>query len=138
MSDDELRRIGVDGLVHQLRRCDRERLRSLADHSKMMMDVNNRLQTHLMEIRGLKEVNRKLMEENQELRDLCCFLDDERERSRKLAREWQKFGRYTSDVMKSEVATYQQKLNVLEARQEELVKENFELKELCIYLDQDR
>ena len=138
MSDDELRRVGVGALIHQLRRCDRERLQSLADHSKMMMDVNSRLQTHLVEIRGLKEVNRKLMDENQELRDLCCFLDDERERSRKLAREWQKFGRYTSDVMKSEVAAYQQKLKELEMRQEELVKENFELKELCIYLDQDR
>ena len=78
------------------------------------------------------------MEENQELRDLCCFQDDEGERSRKLAQEWQKFGHYTSDVMKSEVSVYHRKLGELEARQDELVRENFELKELCIYLDQDR
>ena len=138
MSDGDLHRMGVGELIRQLRRCDRDRLQSLADHSRLMTDVNSRLQTHILEIRGLKQVNRKLMEENQELRDLCCFQDDEGERSRKLAQEWQKFGHYTSDVMKSEVAAYHRKLGELEARQDELVRENFELKELCIYLDQDR
>ena len=56
-----------------------------------------------MEIRGLKEVNQRLQDDNQELRDLCCFLDDDRQKSRKLAREWQRFGKYTASVMKSEV-----------------------------------
>ena len=48
----------------------------------------------------------------QELRDLCCFLDDDRQKGRKLAKEWQRFGRYTSSVMKSEVTVYQDKLKV--------------------------
>ena len=56
-----------------------------------------------MEIRSLKEVNQRLQADNQELRDLCCFLDDDRQKGRKLAREWQRFGRYTSGVMQSEV-----------------------------------
>ena len=36
--------------------------------------------------------------------DLCCFLDDDRQKGRRLAREWQKFGRYTAKVMKQEMA----------------------------------
>ncbi|OPL21101.1 hypothetical protein AM593_07623, partial [Mytilus galloprovincialis] len=92
----------------------------------------------MLEIRGLKDINQKLQDDNQELRDLCCFLDDDRQRSRKLAREWQRFGRYTSSVMRSEVSTYQQKLADLESKQEEMVLENSELKELCLYLDQER
>ena len=41
----------------------------------------------------------------QELRDLCCFLDDDRQKGRKLAREWQRFGRYTASVMRQEVTS---------------------------------
>lgn len=62
-------------------------------------------------------MNQRLQDDNQELRDLCCFLDDDRQRGRKLAKEWQRFGRYTASVMKSEVAAYQQKLKELETRQ---------------------
>ena len=71
------------------------------------------IQVHLLEIRGLKEVNGRLQQDNQELRDLCCFLDDDRQKRSKMAREWQRFGRYTSSVMKSEVSAYQQKLKVI-------------------------
>ncbi len=46
---------------------------------------------------------RELRRDNAELRDLCCFLDDDRQRGRRLAREWQKFGRHTATVMKQEV-----------------------------------
>lgn len=48
------------------------------------------------EMRGLKEANQRLSDDNQELRDLCCFLDDDRQKGRKLAREWQRFGRYVA------------------------------------------
>jgi len=40
--------------------------------------------------------------------------------------------------MKSEVSAYQTKLKELESKQEELLKENLELKELCLLLDQER
>jgi len=70
-------------------------------------------QAHLVEIRNLKGINNRLQEDNQELRDLCCFLDDERQRSQKLAKEWEKFGKYTSSVMRGDVGAYQEKLNVI-------------------------
>lgn len=87
---------------------------------------------------GLKSSYQRLQEDNQELRDLCCFLDDDRQKGRKLAREWQRFGRYTASVMRQEVASYQTKLKQLEFRQQEMVKDNNELKELCLYLDEER
>ena len=137
-SDDELLRLGDRELVRLLRKTDSDRLQLMVDHSNLMKDVNRRMQVHLLEIRGLKEVNQRLQDDNQELRDLCCFLDDDRQKGRKLAREWQRFGRYTSSVMKSEVAVYQTKLKELESKQEELLRENLELKELCLYLDTER
>ncbi|EEC20399.1 coiled-coil domain-containing protein 85C, putative [Ixodes scapularis] len=91
-----------------------------------------------MEIRSLREVNERLQRDSQELRDLCCFLDDDRQKGRKLAREWQRFGRYTASVMRQEVAAYQGKLRGLDARQQDLLRDNLQLKELCLYLDQER
>lgn len=79
-----------------------------------------------------------MSDDNQELRDLCCFLDDDRQKGRKLAREWQRFGRYTASVMRQEVSAYQNKLRQLDNKQQELIKDNLELKELCLYLDEER
>lgn len=95
-------------------------------------------QALLAELRTLKEANRRLGEDNRELRDLCCFLDDDRQKGRKLAREWQRFGRYTASVMRQEVSAYQSKLRELDNKQQELIKDNLELKELCLYLDEER
>lgn len=92
----------------------------------------------LNELRLLKEANQRLNDDNQELRDLCCFLDDDRQKGRKLAREWQRFGRYTVSVMRQEVSAYQNKLRQLDNKQQELIKDNLELKELCLYLDEER
>lgn len=92
----------------------------------------------LEEVAALREANRRLAEDNRELRDLCCFLDDDRQRGRKLAREWQRFGRYTASVMRQEVSAYRSKLRELDDRQQELIKDNLELKELCLYLDEER
>ena len=69
---------------------------------------------------------------------MCCFLDDDRQKGRKLAREWQRFGRYTASVMRQEVTAYQTKLRELELRQQHLITDNLELKELCLYLDEER
>ena len=65
------------------------------------MDVN--VDFYVDEIERLKEENRTLAKDNQELRDLCCFLDDDRQKSKRLAREWQKFGKHTAKVMREEV-----------------------------------
>ncbi|KAK2707863.1 coiled-coil domain-containing protein 85C-like isoform X1 [Artemia franciscana] len=106
--------------------------------ARRVVEMQNRLASYANEIRIVRGQNQRLREDNQELRDLCCFLDDDRQKGRKLAREWQRFGRYTASVMRQEVSNYQSKLNLLEAKQHELVKENLELKELCLFLDEER
>ncbi|XP_041353202.1 abl interactor 1-like isoform X2 [Gigantopelta aegis] len=138
LTNEDLRRKGTDDLIQILRRIEHDYKITFGEHTTIMKDVNRRMQLGLLEIRGVKEVNQKIQDDNQELRDLCCFLDDDRQRGRKLAREWQRFGRYTASVMRSEVAAYQEKLRELEKKQEELIAENTELKELCLYLDQER
>ncbi|VDL71169.1 unnamed protein product [Nippostrongylus brasiliensis] len=99
---------------------------------KMLDEENQRLMRLQHEL--VTDANRRV----EELRDLCCFLDDDRQKTRRLAREWQKFGRYTTHVMKQEIAIYQQRLRELEARQSEVLCENEELKQLCLYLDEQR
>lgn len=136
--DDEMRRKNPDELVNIIRRLEAENRNIVAEHGNIMKDVNKKAQVLLLELRGLKEINQNLQDDNQELRDLCCFLDDDRQRGRKLAREWQRFGRYTASVMRSEVSAYQEKLKELEAKQQELIADNLDLKELCLYLDQER
>jgi len=114
-------------------------LKKLAvENGNIVSELNKKIQEHQTEIRSLKEMNHRLTEDNQELRDLCCFLDDDRQKGRKLAREWQRFGRYTASVMRQEVSNYQTKLRDLDGKQQAMVKDNIELKELCLYLDEER
>lgn len=83
-------------------------------------------------------MNQKLQEDNQELRDLCCFLDDDRQKGKRVSREWQRLGRYSASLMRKEVAIYLQKLKELEQRQVEVIRENLELKEVCLMLEEER
>lgn len=131
-------RFSREELVQRLVWRENENVKLLAEHEVAMKDVNRRMQMHLAEIRSLKETNDKLSKESLELRDLCCFLDDDRQKGRKLAREWQKFGRYSSGYMHTEVTAYQDKLKELEDLQNQLIQENQELKELCLTLDDER
>lgn len=77
--------------------------------SRLPHSQNKHFQALVAELRAIKEANQRLSDDNQELRDLCCFLDDDRQKGRKLAREWQRFGRYTASVMRQEVSAYQVK-----------------------------
>ena len=138
LDDEELRQKGLDELLRIFRRLETENRSLVSEHGSIMKDVNRKMQILLLEIRSVKDINQTLQDDNQELRDLCCFLDDDRQRGRKLAREWQRFGRYTASVMRSEVSAYQEKLKDLEMKQEELISDNTELKELCLFLDQER
>ncbi|XP_054976130.1 coiled-coil domain-containing protein 85A isoform X1 [Sorex araneus] len=138
VSDEELLKWSKEELIRSLRRAEAEKVSAMLDHSNLIREVNRRLQLHLGEIRGLKDINQKLQEDNQELRDLCCFLDDDRQKGKRVSREWQRLGRYTAGVMHKEVALYLQKLKELEVKQEEVVKENMELKELCVLLDEEK
>ncbi|XP_071787943.1 coiled-coil domain-containing protein 85C-like [Asterias amurensis] len=139
-TEEELSRLSRDELIRRLRWTDGDRLRRIAEHSNIMKDVNRRMQALKNEPRGGSGDNNnpKLQSDNQELRDLCCFLDDDRQKGRNLAQEWQRFGRYSASVMQTEVSGYQEKLKELEARQQHLMRENLELKELCYLLDQER
>lgn len=83
-------------------------------------------------------MNQKLQEDNQELRDLCCFLDDDRQKGKRVSREWQRLGRYSAGLMRKEVAIYLQKLKELEQKQVEVIRENLELKEVCLMLEEER
>lgn len=138
LTDDDLLRCSKEELVKKLRRVDGEKMNLMIEHGNMMKDINRRLQVHLHEIRSLKEVNQKLQDDNHELRELCCFLDDDRQKGKKLSREWQRFGRYTASAMWKEVGAYMMKLKELEANQESVLKENSELKEIIVMLDEER
>ncbi|KAL3049934.1 hypothetical protein OYC64_012072 [Pagothenia borchgrevinki] len=138
ISDEELLKWGKEELVRRLRRAEAGKRGAIVEHGNLMREVNRRLQQHLNEIRSLKDVNQKLQEDNQELRDLCCFLDDDRQKGKRVSREWQRLGRYSAGLMRKEVAIYLQKLKELEQRQLEVIRENLELKEVCLMLEEER
>uniref|UniRef100_A0A667XFC2 Coiled-coil domain containing 85A, like n=1 Tax=Myripristis murdjan TaxID=586833 RepID=A0A667XFC2_9TELE len=138
LTDEELLKWTKEDLVRRLRRSEADKMSVILDHGNLIREVNRSLQLHLNEIRGLKDINQKLQEDNRELRDLCCFLDDDRQKGKRVSREWQRLGRYSASIMRKEVTLYLQKLKELEMRQEEVVRENLELKELCLLLDEEK
>ena len=79
-----------------------------------------------------------ILKENSELSGICCFLDDDREKAKKVAREWQMFGRYATGVLQKELASCHSKIKELEQRQIFLVQENRNLKEICLMLDHEQ
>ncbi|XP_043827536.1 coiled-coil domain-containing protein 85B [Dromiciops gliroides] len=137
LSDAELAALAKEELVRRLRQEEAEKLAALVQRGRLMQEVNRQLQGHLGEIRELKQVNRRLQDENRELRDLCCFLDHERQKGRRVAREWQLFGAHASRAVRDELAGCWQKLAQLEGRQDELLRENLALKELCLALEEE-
>ncbi|XP_078516269.1 coiled-coil domain-containing protein 85C isoform X2 [Lissotriton helveticus] len=136
--DEEALRWSKEELLRRLRRAEADKMSLMLEQGGLMKEVNRRLQLHLLETRGLKEVNQKLQDDNRELRELCCFLDDDRQKGRRLCREWQRFGRHTAAAVWQEVAAYQRKLSELEAGQQALLRDNLELKELLLMLDEER
>ncbi|KAM6939853.1 coiled-coil domain containing 85A, like [Xenentodon cancila] len=138
LTDEELLKWTKEDLVRRLRRSEADKMSVILDHGNLIREVNRSLQLHLNEIRGLKDINQKLQEDNRELRDLCCFLDDDRQKGKRVSREWQRLGRYSASIMRKEVTLYLQKLKELELRQDEVIRENLELKELCLLLDEEK
>uniref|UniRef100_A0A1A7YGW5 Coiled-coil domain containing 85A n=1 Tax=Iconisemion striatum TaxID=60296 RepID=A0A1A7YGW5_9TELE len=136
--DEELLKRSKEDLVRRLRRAEADRRRVILEHGNLMREVNRRLQLHLDEIRSLKDVNQKLQEDNQELRDLCCFLDDDRQKGKRVSREWQRLGRVSASLMRKEVSVYLQKLKELEQQQLEVIRENLELREVCLMLEEEQ
>ncbi|XP_048393667.1 coiled-coil domain-containing protein 85C-A isoform X1 [Stegostoma tigrinum] len=136
--DEELVKWGKAELVRRLRKSEQERISLMLEHGNLIKDVNRRLQLHLHEIRGLKDINQRLQDDNHELRELCCFLDDDRQKGKRLAREWQRFGRFAAAAVWKEVSASQHKLRELEAKQEALLQDNRELREIALMLDDER
>jgi len=110
----------------------------MSGQGQLVAETNRKVDMHLNEIRMLKEEIKSLRASNRQLQDMCCFLDEDRQKTRQLSKEWQKFGRYTSELMKQEITTYQQRLQEQDQRHQQLLAENEELKRLCLYLDEQR
>ncbi|PAV61494.1 hypothetical protein WR25_11328 [Diploscapter pachys] len=126
---------------HMRSRCrllDEENQKLMRTQAHIVQDANRRVGMHLNEIRMLKEENKRLTNENKELKDMCCYFDNERQKTRRLAKEWQKFARYTSTLMKEEMQRQQKKRDQIEEQLYEREKEIEELKHLCLYLDEQR
>lgn len=137
LSDAELGVCSKEELVRRLRHEEAEKLAALVQRGRLIQGVNRQLQEHLREIRELKAVNGRLQAENGELRDLCCFLDEDRLKAKRLARHWQLFGHHAAQVLRDELAACLRKLAGLEGLQERLAKDNLELKELCLALEEE-
>ena len=115
-----------------------EKLSLMIDHNNLIKEFNKQMKNYLEEIRSLKESKQLVEQEAKELRDLCCSLDDECKKCRQFAKEWQRFGRHSISLFRTKVMSYQEKNNKLELKQQELIKENIELRDLCVYLDSQR
>ncbi|XP_067400247.1 coiled-coil domain-containing protein 85B [Emydura macquarii macquarii] len=137
LSDAELGGCSKEELVRRLRQEEAEKLAALVQRGRLIQGVNRQLQEHLREIRELKQVNERLAAENRELRDLCCFLDDDRLKAKRLARDWQLFGQQAARVLRDELAACLHKLAGLEGLQERLAADNLELKALCLALEEE-
>lgn len=122
----------------RIRSLESEKLTIMIEHNNLIKEFNKRMESHLEEIRALKDSNAQYETELKDLQELSVFLDDDRKKCRRLAKEWQRFGRHTVTVLRGEMAGYQEKNKVLESRQQKLLKENTELRDLCVYLDQQR
>jgi len=69
-----------------LQKSESERYRQVATDHNVLSSTDAQMD----EIHRLRESIRRLLTDNEELCDLCCFLDDDRERYRHDAVEWQK------------------------------------------------
>ena len=112
-----------------------ENLKLSEEKNNIMREFNIRMKAHLEEVRLLKEVNARLQTELDDLRDLCCYLDDDRVKCRNLAKEWQNFGRYISSILHTKESSYQEEVNSLSLQKESVIAENNNLKRLCHELE---
>jgi len=126
-----LGQLSGDELVYRIKSLEAKNRKLLFENGCLIKDINS----NLANIQLIRHQMLELKKDNSELRDLCCYLDDERTRAKEIAREWELFGDHISKVLKKEITNYNKKLQQLESKQFELVKENYELKQLCLLLD---
>jgi hypothetical protein len=126
---------GKMDVERELAKYKEENLRLSEERNNIMREFNIRMKAHLEEVRLLKEVNASLQTELDDLRDLCCYLDDDRVKCRNLAKEWQNFGRYISSILHTKESCYQEEVNSLSLQKESVIVENNNLKKLCHELE---
>lgn len=74
-SDDEiLGHLSRDELISRVKQLEMKNRKLLFDNGAMMKDIN----LNLSQLQQLKHQNFQLLGDNNELRDLCVYLDDER------------------------------------------------------------
>ena len=78
----------------------------------------------------INENNSSTLSTNDDLKELCILLDEERYKMHQLAEQWKHFGTSSIHKLESQIVDYQEKLNDLEERQMSLLKENESLKSL--------
>ncbi|OQR78469.1 coiled-coil domain-containing protein 85C-like [Tropilaelaps mercedesae] len=121
-SNDELLQRGAREVLGWLERVETQHFHLVVEYNAKMRDMARSVEQHRQEIVQLKERNAKVQSENEDLRNMCCFLDDERERAHKLVAEWRRFGRYTASILSHELNTYRHKLSQLESRQNQILR----------------
>ena len=125
----------TEDMAQELAKYKKENLRLTEEKNNIMREFNTRMKVHLEEVRLLKEVNQRLQTELDDMRDLCCYLDDDRVKCRKLAKDWQNFGRYISSILHTKESCYQEEVNSLSLQKESIIAENINLKRLCHELE---
>lgn len=119
-----LSQLTPDELIFRIKSLEAKNRKLLFENGNLVKNLNSSIEN----IQYLKK-------DNSELRDLCCYLDDERNRLRQMQLQWNSLGNHMSKILEKEINNYSQKLSLLESKQFELVKENYELKQLCLLLD---
>ncbi|CAF2401207.1 unnamed protein product [Rotaria sp. Silwood2] len=71
-----------------------------------------------------------LLSDDDDLKELCNLLDEERYKMHQLVEQWKYYGTNTIHKLASQIVDYQEKLNDLEQRQISLLKENKSLQSL--------
>jgi len=74
--------------------------------------------------------NSTSLSSNDDLKELCILLDEERNKMHELAEQWKQFGTSTIHKLECQIVDYQEKLTELEQRQILLLTENQSLKSL--------
>ena len=87
---------------------------------------------------NIQRSKQQLESENEELRRMCGYLDEAHRKSKRLVAEVQSFGNYTAEVLREEIANSESKEQVMKEQLERLIKENKELKEMCLFLDRSQ
>jgi len=94
--------IAMNNQARLLKRSERERSQQqqMGDHQL----VGGRSDAQPEEIRSLHDNIRRLLTDIEELCDLCCFLDDDRQRYRQDAAEWRKLHQQVATELTEKVS----------------------------------